>query len=285
MRVPGLFAGVTISAFLLAGCTSDPEPSTSSGDLSALPAGGMIGLSDRAAVRDIAGEDADDPWKVAAGSVAGPLGSYERYLAEELEIDLSAADRVLYGGEGPSAVLLVLGGQDPAAVTAAARDAGWSGDEVLSHEGEGDNGLTVPVTQLRVEDDRVIVGGIGSDLSRIGETAGDDETTRALVDCLDDPLAALVASPAETPHAVGVRDVDGEARSTICLIGDEDDGDRVAEAVDGTMPSGRPYDELIADPEVETVGDAVRITVTNTSDAQPATIVQMMLRRELPGLT
>lgn len=280
-------AGVGVSLLLVAGCGTESSSSDLSEDLSFVPSGGMLGFSDRAAIREIAGSDADDPWTVAAGAVAGSFGSYEQYLADELSVDLSAADRVFQGGEGPNITLVIVGGQDADAVNAAARAAGWSGDEVLTRESEDASRPPLPLGDLRVTEDRVIIGGptarLGSE-GGVADSAGEDETTAALIECLGDPLAALVAPPSETPHAVGVRENDGTTESSICLVGDEDDGERVAEGLGGTAMNGRPYSDLIADPEVRTVGDTVRVTVTNTADALPVTIMQMMLVRDLPGL-
>ncbi|OUZ07463.1 hypothetical protein BHE97_16755 [Aeromicrobium sp. PE09-221] len=81
--------------------------------------------------------------------------------------------------------------------------------------------LAVPLNQVRIDGDRVIIGGLGSNLSvdlAAGSAAG-DETTAALLGCLDDPVAALIESGSGVPHAVEFHAADGEPRSVICLIG------------------------------------------------------------------
>ncbi|GAA1982023.1 hypothetical protein GCM10009718_18950 [Isoptericola halotolerans] len=255
----------------------------------------LIAFSDPGAL----GELATEHWQTSLAG-APDIGQHTRELSEQLEVDLLEADSLLTVGYPTGALTLVSGGHDGAAVRDASTAAGWTGDEVLTHELDltdrqsGVAGIAIVAPQLRVTEDSVALGGTSADLLVVdasGDSLADDPTIAALSGCLGDATAAVLEPTAATPIAVGVlggpaEDPGSGGQSVVCVHGDDPQalGDHYLEAfASGRLPTtGSPYTEYFENPALSVEGDTAQVLLDHTDEVPPGVILSVHARQDLP---
>lgn len=286
------------------GGTPEPAPVTSALSaafdqvpVSALGASGEFEFGDLARLRTLNGDQA---WRFEAYRGMGSLASSARILKETIGIDPDTATTALSVGSPPAAMLLLTGGQDQQAITAAAIAAGWTGTGTLSHNLDlsGTNSTTallvISASKIRPTGTDVVTGGQGSDPASININSDQPPVVLAARNCLGDVVVAggsgLTAAGPVT--AAGVRVTSSGAPTSVICLGSADQAAAKALAAKVTteLASGRTkatrqaWTELLPDPTVETlpgVPALVRITAA-ASSSKPTLVLSLLAQRDLP---
>lgn len=291
------------------GSGDDPESALTLADLLARfgdadEVAPQVDFSLDAQLRELIDPDAtfsEDPWAQSHNAGAPDLFSLGPDELDEYSIDLDTTEAAITVGIPPAKVGLLIGGQDAAAITAAAVAAGWADEGgVLTTNLDPDQPLSIPVPQLRPTGADLVFGGRDGDLSVVGAsgpTLADRPDLAALAACLDDSVSGTIAVVDGIPVAVGASpDADDpeQPRSIICVAADSADAAEklradMQEAVESgtSVQSGMTYSDYLADPESEVLdGDVpvAKLVAVNT-DGRPAYLVQqMMANLDIPGL-
>ncbi|GAA5210001.1 hypothetical protein [Microbacterium kyungheense] len=286
-------AGVLIAATLVTGCAAqDADESALTEFLSDVPAaqaveGSFIAFSSVALAEGLDAEQSESVKYVGLGNVA------PQALETELGVDLDGAAAFVTIGTYPQSVALIAGGQVEDSVSSAASRAGWESTDdsgVLVSTGSHAASLASAATFVRPDGDSVIFSGPDVDLRTWGADdpvmLGEEPRVVALADCLGDVAAALISvNDTGVSYAVGARG-DAETTSVMCVLGaDGAQAEAIASALeDGRTPSGRPYAELLEGAEVSEDEDVLRVTATPTQGTAAGVLLQLAMRRELPGI-
>ncbi|MET3806341.1 hypothetical protein ABIB25_003351 [Nakamurella sp. UYEF19] len=310
------YASGVLLAALLAGCTSattgSPTPATAAPALSGALAGvapaalgdnGDFEFGDTVRLEALAAAD-KKVWGYEIGAGSGSLSTYRVLMTDALGIDLGKSTSILNVGAPPATLVVVSGGQDAAAVTAAATKSGWKGSGTLIRAIDLTNAadetavLTISVPQIRPAGADVVLGGARADLSLAGsgKGAGSGAVLAAGTNCLGDVVMAQGTGFAEkakqSPTAVGVRATADKITSVICRgAGSADEAAALADRVRTDLASGsskasrRPYKQLLPGAVVEILSGTpsmVRITVDTTGQT-PDLVRRMLFQDDLPG--
>ncbi|MFV0374014.1 hypothetical protein [Microbacterium sp.] len=243
------------------------------------PDDGVIDFSDAAALRELSGGELLNEWGLVRMRGFGPLADNWRLLPDSLGIDPEAVDYAITVGASLNRVTTLVGGQDESAVRTAAQAAGWSDGDVLRHDLDGEQQLTMLYGWIAPEGDTVVFGGRQAETG--GDPASDDPDVHAIAACLGDVVAAFFMPSA----AVGLLPVGGdEAVSVYCVLGDEAAAASIEhELATGVSAfSGRAYAELFPEQTVAESDGVVRVELS-AGPGPLDTVIQMLRRGELPA--
>jgi hypothetical protein len=224
------------------------------------------------------------------GAGAPNLRQYAIAMKDELKIDVLGADSLISVGNPPNTVTLLRGGQDGKAIKAAAKKRGWTGKKVLSKKMDASDPISVPVGHIKVAGDSVYVGAQGADLNATPGTV--PRSVKDLATCLgNSPVANSDTSP-EGAAAVTVGLKPGTAnKGVICALADSaSGGKKLGNSMEGAAKSGlslqrQPYTDLLTVDKVSNpTASTARLDVTFKDVDHPMLLVQMLNRRDLPGL-
>ncbi|MGO3088487.1 MAG: hypothetical protein ACTII7_02245 [Galactobacter sp.] len=238
----------------------------------------------------LAKDDAlSEPAQGVRGMGAGSLTKYVTLLKDDLSIDILQADAVVTVGQEPQQVTVIRGGQDAEAITAAAKEHGWTGDEVLSQDMDLKSSvLTTSVGHILAKGDSVILGGQSADLT--AKPGKVPESVESLATCLGDSPAASFAASASAPTAAGLK-AGSPLSGVLCAYASDPDqaealGRSVQDSVDNDLSNtGTPYGSLLTVEDLShPTATTSRVEVGFTEGRPPGLLWQMQQRRDLPGL-
>lgn len=249
---------------------------------------------DPSAVREAdAGAGTDGPYSALVGVGYPDLATMQGQLPGALGFDPVKAREAWVAGRAPTRGGVLVGGFDKGTVTGRLVELGGTpvADDANVYRLRADGELSfddalaqkLPLALDHFDVVRVSGSRIGygasvrmADLSRGGTALGDDKGVRALADCLDKPLAAVLTDRAgggeraNGPRiAVGVRGAKGKTATEVLCVATgskaaaETEADRLRGlfAGNGTTASGVPWTTLLTDVRVEVVdGDVVEVT-------------------------
>lgn len=218
----------------------------------------------------------DPAWKAQVGIGAGMAGAADPPVEQALGIDIARSDLLLTVGSPRQSLTLVIGGQDAAAITAAAKGFGWAGSGTLKRAPGGTDtptDMALSANQVRPLGHDVAFGEQHADVAGIddGAAAIRQPGYAALADCLGEVVAArfgpvqqvaapgAAASSAAAPSATGagatasratvseaatgVRAVPHSARTTsvICLVTEPGRADQLIAATKAALADGSSF--------------------------------------------
>jgi len=269
---------------------------------------------DLSAVRAAGGMDPGGPYAALAGVGYPDLATMRGQLPDALGFDPAEAREAWVAGRAPTKGGVLVGGFDKDTVTGKLGELGGraEADDKNLYRLRPDNGLSfddalaqkLPLALdhfdvVRVSGSQVGYGASArmADLSRGGSTLGDDRGVRALADCLDEPLVAVLTDRAGGGErangpgiAVGVRGGKGEPATEVLCVTTASDVAAKAEAdrlralfsgagtgAGGTTASGVPWGTLLADVRVEVVdGDVVEVTAHPSGSTRTGVLLKAL---------
>src|SRR5690606_14841933 len=223
---------------------------------------------------------ADDEWAQLEGFGWWSLAGQRTVLTEEYAVDAQAVEAALSVGQPPSAITMLIGPQDAAAVRTAFEGAGWADDGDVLALGQPVD-LTVPLAvqapHVIVSDDLLAFGGIAADLTAVQADTGagllDDDLVAKLADCLGDPIAAMFDTP--TGIAVGVTE-SGDA--VACYDAGTTDAATVEAAwADLLAELSERFGDASVSSEAGVIAAVVPVLKT------PTAIFNAVMQRQVPG--
>ncbi|WP_134324614.1 hypothetical protein [Cumulibacter soli] len=221
---------------------------------------------------------ADERWLeiAATGNRLLPVES----SASAIGVDPDGATYAVEVSDGPTRVSLLVGGQDPEAITVAATKAGYTGDVVLTQEADSANPVTLAVQQIKPLEDDVVLGGGAADVGWVdaGSLFADPEVAPVAA-CLGDVLAAMIAERDGGLIGIGVREEAAEIQSVVCLPGGADAASAAADAFDGPEFADRL--DVIATDVVE--ADYAKVLVQHAPGESAALMMMAASQQALPG--
>lgn len=206
-----------------------------------------------------------------------------------LPIGVDAVDQAVATGTPPSVSGAVIGTIDVDAVRNELEDRGWTGEELLRNDDLMSDGLALPMSQVRLEDELVFYSGRTVDLEDDFASAAGDERFEDQLDCLGDVVAGQIIHGV----AVGViPDENEEPRGVICAAGDPEElSEEIAEAVaNGSNPyTGRSYSEDLVLPEADPHSQLARVYLSFPERGEhdqllPTSLFLMHEQGQLPAL-
>ena len=275
---------------------------------------GWFEYGDLSAVRAAGGTDVNGPYSALAGIGYPDLATMQGQLPDALGIDPVKAREAWVAGRAPTKGGVLVGGFDEDTVTGRLGELGGkaeAGDKDV-YRLRPDNGLSfddalarkLPLALDHFDVVRVSGSQVGyganarmADLSRGGSALGDDKGVRALADCLDEPLAAVLTDRAGGGErangpaiAVGVRGAKGKpATEVLCVATASEaaaktEADRLRVLFSGTgtgagatTASGVPWSTLLADVRVEVVdGDVVEVTAHPSGSTRTGVLIKAL---------
>ena len=216
-------------------------------------------------------------------------------VAEQLALDLAAADYAISAGIAPAVVTLLAGGQNRDEVKSAAESLGYKGSGVLSQKMDLKNKVTVSVAHILPKDDDVAFGSTNADMALVdptGDSLLDVPAIAAVSGCLGDVVAAFIVDIGTDGRmvAVDVNEDDGKVTSTMCVKTDDDaaakglEGKVKSDLASGTTANSKKYADYFEGSSVKVLSNGVvQAKMPHASDTKPHTIFQMVTQVDLPG--
>jgi hypothetical protein len=335
---------------VLAGCTTKSGSAGTSGTGAGIASTGPSGTGLRQALSRLADTDDNRAW-VGYDAIAKltklvgkqPGGGFGTLLLQGTGLGAVAleapadtgivpldADYGIQAGNPPHTVIVLAGGQHADRIGTSLTTLGWTrnGDRYVGPDPTRQTGADLKMVyaltfaQVRPDGSDVVVGIPGADLTTAGHPTGktlaDDQTTRAIADCLGDVVLANLAtryrsttanlSPAVrarvpagvqldklTEIAVGVRtpkSTSDRPRAVVCTAwADQAAADSYAKAVPGVLADGKslsnvPYAQFLTRPQTTKIGGAhtVEWTADEPNADHARLIIQLLLDADVPGL-
>lgn len=206
-------------------------------------------------------------------------------VLEKLKVDMSKAVYTVSAGQAPRGITIIHGGQDAAAISAAAKSEHYSGDDVLTATDETATPVSLHVAQIRAQDGEVVIADPKADIAWVdgeGKTLADAKGIPDILACLGDVPFVVIAGEI----GVGAREQDGSSVAVVCTAGDQSMADSVEKAVaEGKWPARKPYSEYFSDASTEVLGSGqMRLVATFADQVSVHEVVKMLAARALPGL-
>ena len=199
--------------------------------------------------------------------------------AESIGVAAEAADYSIEAGVFPTRVGVVAGGQDADAITEAAEQSGYTGDDVLTQDLSPAAPVTISIQQIKPLEQDVVLATVDADVGWVdGGSLFADQVVGSVVACLGDVLAAMVTEHDDAVVGVGVRADDGDIVSVICVPGGDDAVEDAEKDLGG--PDFVDRLELVGS---EVVEDLARITVRHVADVPAGLLFSALAKQDLPG--
>ncbi|MFI1386241.1 hypothetical protein [Embleya sp. NPDC020886] len=255
------------------------------------------------------GTAATGPYGTLLGIGSPDLGGLREQVAPALGFDPNKAREAWSAGRPPYQGGVFVGGFDKKTVLGKLQALGAKPDpaEPKAQRLRGDNelGLDDALAQklplgnnhfnvIRIADRQIGYGSTlqGADLTRGGTRLGADPTERALADCLDKPLAAVItdrAAGGETPNgpriAVGVTGKAGAPGTDVLCVATGSEPAARAEAErlrvvftgGGSTAQGVPWSTVLTDVRAAVVGtNVVKITARSAGSVRTGVFVKAL---------
>ncbi|WP_439675442.1 hypothetical protein [Embleya sp. MST-111070] len=271
---------------------------------------GWFEYGDTAAIAKANGGTATTgPYGALLGTGYPDLAAMGPQVAPALGFDPAKTNEAWSAGRPPQQGGVISGGFDKGAVIGKLKELGGKPDPAAAsvYRLRADNELSVDdalaqklpsvvdhFNAVRVADRQIGYGStlLGADLSRGGARLGADPTARALADCLDRPLAAVLTDRAgggEQPSgpriAVGVTGKAGVPGTNVLCVARESEqaaraeADRLRGVFTGGEPTaqGVPWNAMLTDVRAEVVGtNVVKITARSAGSVRTGVFVKAL---------
>lgn len=241
----------------------------------ALDSGTIIEFGQTAELFTLA--ESDQRWLSA--TAIGNLLVADESNAQAIGVDAKTADYSIEVGVFPTRVGVVAGGQDPDAITDAAKASGYQGDDVLTQSFDAAAPVTVSVQQIKPLDEDVVLATTDADVGWVdGGSLFADEVVGPIAVCLGDVLGAMIVEVDNGTVGIGVRAEGVDIVSVLCLPG----GDDAAKDAEDDLAAPAFADRLeVIDTEVE--DGLAKVTVQHVGGAHAMLLFQALAQNQLPG--